>query len=141
IFRVIWDAAFEAGKQCGIQKGRGDVRGESIEEGKQLGMVLAQREEEKRRAEKEQNQVSVSVDTSDFTSCTSISTSTQTLPSDESRSPMVSLGNEVSRLDWAEEADTISPAVLITPTPAPCDISALRSSSTRHPFGLLQRRA
>ncbi|THU85541.1 hypothetical protein K435DRAFT_568381, partial [Dendrothele bispora CBS 962.96] len=138
IFQVIWDAAFEAGKQCGIAEGRGDVRGESIEEGKQLGMVLAQREEEKRRAEKEQNQVSVSVDTSDFTSCTCISTSTQTLPSDESRSPMIPLGNKVSRLDWAEEADTIVPAVLITSTPPLRDISALQSSSTRHPFGSLQ---
>ncbi|KAK7030369.1 hypothetical protein VNI00_014113 [Paramarasmius palmivorus] len=127
MFRVIWDAAFEAGKQCGICQGRGEVRAESIEEGRQLGIALAEEVAKKEMELRESRMASTAVDTSD-------------LPQPDQTMTFAVPGSPPT-LDWADDADTIPTAVLIPPpTPPARDLSSLRSHEAR-PFDSLKRRA
>ncbi|KAF5372204.1 hypothetical protein D9758_005024 [Tetrapyrgos nigripes] len=144
IFRVIWDAAFESGKKCGLLTGRGEVFMENVERGKQLGLEMGRVEFEREQKLKEMNRRSISVDTLDLDSNPAtpayVSTSSQTDP--EVSSPPVATSVPVSKLNWADDSDTIPPTVLIPPTSSPRDISALRSNNLAiHPFNSLQRRA
>ncbi|KAK7017477.1 hypothetical protein VNI00_018634 [Paramarasmius palmivorus] len=153
MFRVIWDAAYEAGRQCGVSEGRGQVRAESIEEGRQLGIVLA---EQAAKREKEQQEartmISVYVDTSDLTP---EEAPTEPIAPTESTAPIAPIAPTESTapiapiapiappatLTWADDADTIPPAVIIPPTTPPRDLTALCSTTEKKPFTSLQRRA
>ncbi|KAF5374251.1 hypothetical protein D9758_004534 [Tetrapyrgos nigripes] len=152
MFRVIWDVAFETGKKIGVSDGRGQVRSEAIEEGRKLGVSIARNELEKAKRRKPD----ASVDTSDLNSQRTFSTtSTQTSCPTPSLMPLyISLSTQTdaetyltpevseTKLDWADESDTIPPTVLIPPTSPPHDISSLRSSgSPIRPFNSLQRHA
>ncbi|KAF5374353.1 hypothetical protein D9758_004731 [Tetrapyrgos nigripes] len=138
IFRVIWDAAFESGRKCGYLAGQSEVYKEHVEEGKKLGLNMGMMKFEEEQKRRERNRCSVAVDTSELHS--SVEAASQTEP-EVSSEPMVAsiLDN---KLNWADESDTIPPAILIPSTSPPRDISALRSSSsTTRPFNSLQRRA
>ncbi|EEB89896.1 hypothetical protein MPER_11960, partial [Moniliophthora perniciosa FA553] len=152
MFRVIWDAAFEAGKQIGVENGRGDVRAESIEEGRRLGLAIAkQAAEREKELQGTRTTTSVSVDT------TGLNPEPEHEPEHESEhkpiepdqpppispAPPVKPVTVPSPLSWADDADTIPATTLIPPSPSfTRDLTALRSNSaSRKPFSSLQRRA
>ncbi|THU75304.1 hypothetical protein K435DRAFT_582567, partial [Dendrothele bispora CBS 962.96] len=154
MFRVLWDAAYAAGRQSGMLAGRSEVRVESIEEGRQLGMAIAKNEAEMRKIG-----VSVAVDTSGLeTHRIFTPTVAQTLPSAPSCSVSLGMDTETltvpqtdsnvnstelhTKLDWAEEATSI-PNITLFPAPAPLarnfTVLRCRSSSTQ-PFHSLHQR-
>ncbi|KAK7461339.1 hypothetical protein VKT23_008517 [Stygiomarasmius scandens] len=104
---------------------------------------MGRREFEREQKLKETNHQSISIDTSDLPDLATpayVSISSQTDP--EVSSTPIPGSVPVNKLDWADESDTIPPAVLIPPTSPPRDITALRSNSTSiRPFSSLQRRA
>uniref|UniRef100_A0A0W0FDK1 Essential protein Yae1 N-terminal domain-containing protein n=1 Tax=Moniliophthora roreri TaxID=221103 RepID=A0A0W0FDK1_MONRR len=97
---------------------------------------------------------SVAVDTSDLilptfhTSCSTQTamdipsyTSSSTQTTSKTLTPSSSSDLSPSSLNWAEEADTIPPAVLIPcSSPPPRNFTVLRSSQSMSPFSSLQRR-
>ncbi|THU86571.1 hypothetical protein K435DRAFT_605610, partial [Dendrothele bispora CBS 962.96] len=152
MFRVLWDAAFEAGRQVGISDGPGEVRAESIEEGKRLGVAIAKNEAERAKTKK----TDVSIDTSDLDSPRMFtSTSIQTSPSIFSH-PSVSVETDTlpmtpdvptdtkqdTRLDWAEDVSLLPNATLFpVPSQPPRDFTILRSQGPyTHPFQKLHQR-
>ncbi|THU75225.1 hypothetical protein K435DRAFT_612277, partial [Dendrothele bispora CBS 962.96] len=153
IFRVIWDVAFEVGRQVGISDGRGEVRAESIEEGKRLGVAIAKNEAEMAKTKK----TDVSIDTSDLDPPqTFTSASIQTSPSTASHcsvsvetdiltvTPAAPANtNQESKLDWAEDATSLPNATLFPlPSITKRDFTTLRSQGSHaHPFHSLHRRS
>ncbi|THU89614.1 hypothetical protein K435DRAFT_623556, partial [Dendrothele bispora CBS 962.96] len=134
MFRVLWDAAFEAGRQVGISDGRGEVRAESIEEGKRLGVAIAKNEAERAKTKK----TDVSIDTSDLDSPRMFTlTSIQNFRHPHPFSPTPPFV-----LDWAEDASSLPNATLFpVPSQPPRDFTILRSQGPyTHPFQTLHQR-
>uniref|UniRef100_A0A0W0EVF8 Uncharacterized protein n=1 Tax=Moniliophthora roreri TaxID=221103 RepID=A0A0W0EVF8_MONRR len=137
MFRVIWDAAFEAGKQCGVLKGQGEVRAESIEEGRQLGLAIAkQAAEREKELQEARTTTSVSVDTTDLTP--EPEPEPDHIPPTSS-APSVELTTVPPPLSWADDADMMPATTLIPPSSSPTrDFTVLRSNSaSQQPFSSL----
>uniref|UniRef100_A0A0W0G340 Uncharacterized protein n=1 Tax=Moniliophthora roreri TaxID=221103 RepID=A0A0W0G340_MONRR len=135
MFQVIWDAAFEAGKQCGVLKGRGEVRAESIEEGRQLGLaIVKQAAEREKELQEARTTTSISIDTTGLTP----EPEHEHEPEPDHHIPPISSepsaepATVLSPLNWADDADTIPATTLIPPSSSPTrDLTVL---PTRYAF-------
>lgn len=110
-----------------VNAGRGDVRAEAIEEGKQLGLFLGKREVAQAQELKVEGLVSAAVDTTDLSrTCSNAFTKTSDLAPvilaiDTSSNPIDSMSTMLP--SWADEADSL-PAATNIPS-ATHDIAAL----------------
>ncbi|KAF5357484.1 hypothetical protein D9758_012521 [Tetrapyrgos nigripes] len=115
IFHVIWDATFELGRKCRYLAGQSEVYKEHVEEVKKLGLKMGMMKFEEEQKQRERNHCSVAIDTSELHP--SVVTSARIEAASQTE-PMVTSVLD-NKLNWADESDTIPPAVLIPPTSPP----------------------